>query len=1675
MPKQVDQRIVQMQFDNKKFEQGVQTTLQSINKLDTSLNSLGSISVKGFEKIGDVLGKINFDVIGQAADMVSYRMSSLGVIGATVLQNLTNDAIMAAKSLASITIGQIMTGGKQRALNLEQAKFQLEGLGVTWEEIYPNINNAVTDTAYGLDAAAKVASQLVASNIKVGEDMERSLTAISGVAAMTNSSYEEIGQIFTTVAGNGRLMGMQLTQLSTKGLNVAAVLGKALNKSEQEVREMASKGKISFQMFSDAMYDAFAEHAKEANNTFTGALSNMKAALSRVGAAFYEPGLVHARDIFNSITTAVKQFKKSLEQFEIVKDVDRIMSGITKHTTEFFSSLGGDSPKLNQYIGGVLQTVHKVLGTIGNIVNNGSLIQGLKNIGGVLKIAFGGIKAAFAGIKEVFPIDVVHEVIYYVEVLKERLESVGDLQFVYNRIQNTFKGIASLLKAVLKIIEAIWKMVRPVFGKITSLLGELIVKTSRWGQEISKWQESFKPYEKWGNKLAQLGPKFTKLKETFVEAMKDVNANFKKNFGRDIPETLKYIKEQFIGIFTGDKKDEDGQKKTLDWFKLLEAAIHVVAEGLKILTNLAAVFYNVFKGGIGVIDAFGMAWEKATSGMNTFFEFLTGSDMSGFLSKEISPGLAEFLTDVKEIFSNLKNIVKDAFNAIKPTLKNFGDMLKNITFDDIVKSFKVGGMLVLIKVLMNKLKAFALGFKAAFMPFKNISGSIAKAFTELATVFSRFQKVLEANTLRTIATSVLLLAVSLMILASLDKDKLATGITGITVLLAELMGCLKMLDKVTFGGQFKFGELTAIFLGLSIAVAILASALKKVSRIDPEKLSTGLLALTIVFTELGAMLWFLNKYVVWVPEVSKSLLALGVAIRLIASAMGVFAKMDVEGLIKGIIGVGAILAEIMAFAFGLKELKLMTTLQQASLGLIALAFALNLMMIPLVIMAMMSGERLTKSLIGLGVLLGEIAIFAGIMSDSGVTQFAGVAASLILTAVAINLLTASIFAMAILDPKRLLAACLAFTVLLSVVGMFAYAMNDCELTQFFGVAASLVILAAAITLLMIPLAVMAGLGDRLPQAIVGMAAILAMLALFATVLEGASGLLATAAAMVIFAAAMNLLIIPLIALANVNVDNLNKALGAFAIILLLLGLMAGAMALLSEFAVGILAIGVALLLVGTAVALVGVGLAGIGAAIWLVVAAFKMLVETLLEVGTGLVNLAITLAFAIVAFITTIANAGPQLAEAGAQLIIALCDAISKSSLKIVTTVLQLIVDLLNALTDHAPTIILDLLELIFAILDGLLKGLKDKVPVLARDLYNLCMTILDETVKLLKQTPMDLVDIFFGGGFKEDKNQGKKLGEWFDGLFKKNKDSEEVKQAGEDTAEAVVDSTADALGSAESQDKMDNALDGLVAGAGEKLLNNNKLAETMGSVADGSIEGFEAPFDISGGESGTMADIADYVNAGFMNGTEKKLDGVYNMGNTYGTTYIKGVQDGTGVASPSKKAMAIAKFIDEGFGLGFKNSHMAEDEGNKKAIGLMHVFDTVGSFLRDNDMSKQLDGLDVDYQPTITPVMDMSGLNSGFAAMDAMFSTRRSLALAGDAAFIQDENRRLSLAIQNDNSDNMNGGFSAIGDKLDRLGTAIMNRQIVLDTGEVVGGLAEPMDQALGVRMIMSKRERGR
>ncbi len=321
MSKEIDERVVSLEFNNQNFEKNVSQSMRTIDSLNNKLNLPGAS--KGLESVSKAASNIDLTSLSNSVSALEYRFSTMGIVGATAISNITTKLMQfSSKTLNFLTNG-IVQGGIARAMKVETARFQLNGLlkdTTAVEAVMKDVKASVDGTAYSMDAAASVASQLAASGMRAGDDMLNSLKAVAGVAAMTNSSYEDIGRIFTQVAGQGRLMGDQLLQFSGRGLNVASTLADYLTKvgngakvTEAQVRDMVSKGKLDFNTFSKAMSDAFSESAFKANETVNGTFSNIKAALAKIGESFVAP-LVKSNGPLVNLLNALR------EKVNIVKD-----------------------------------------------------------------------------------------------------------------------------------------------------------------------------------------------------------------------------------------------------------------------------------------------------------------------------------------------------------------------------------------------------------------------------------------------------------------------------------------------------------------------------------------------------------------------------------------------------------------------------------------------------------------------------------------------------------------------------------------------------------------------------------------------------------------------------------------------------------------------------------------------------------------------------------------------------------------------------------------------------------------------------------------------------------------------------------------------------------------------------------------------------------------------------------------------------------------------------------------------------------------------------------------------------------------------------------------------------------------------------------------------------------
>lgn len=281
-----------------------------------------------------------------ASNAVSVMSSAADKIGSV---------FSGAQKIAGALVGTIGTltvqGGISRALNIEEAQAKLEGLGHTGDDLTAIMNNAkaaVTGTSYGLGEAASAAGVLAAAGIQAGEglqDMQGVLSTIGSVATVSGREFGDVASIFGKVAANGKLTTEVMQQLQDSGIPVLTMLSESLGKSTEETQKLVTAGKIDFATFNQVMSDNMGSAAEVAGKTFTSAMKNAKAALSKIGEAAATPVFASLRDIFLALNPVLNDVAKSLSSMGDV--ISNKLEGPTKTVTDVLNGLheklsGGD-------------------------------------------------------------------------------------------------------------------------------------------------------------------------------------------------------------------------------------------------------------------------------------------------------------------------------------------------------------------------------------------------------------------------------------------------------------------------------------------------------------------------------------------------------------------------------------------------------------------------------------------------------------------------------------------------------------------------------------------------------------------------------------------------------------------------------------------------------------------------------------------------------------------------------------------------------------------------------------------------------------------------------------------------------------------------------------------------------------------------------------------------------------------------------------------------------------------------------------------------------------------------------------------------------------------------------------------------------------------------------------
>lgn len=895
-----DERVVKLSFDNEAFKKGVADTLVALKNLEKALDVDPKTASKSFDNLSasmDLTEK-SMSNLEAGVEKVKIGFSMLEVAGITMFANLTTAAMQFGRTLYTQTIGQIQSGGFSRALNLENAKFQIEGLDKSWGELKDDILYGVKDTAYGLDEAAKIAAQLSASNIKAGNEMKTSLRAISGVAAMTNSSYSDIGEIFTTMAAQGRVMGHELTRLSYRGLNAAAAIAKynkeignsALD-TEAKVRDMASKGKISYQQFAAAMNKVFGEHATEANKTFTGAMSNMRAALSRLGEAMQSPKLDIRRRLAVAVIPAIDKLTSAVNKL-VVPTFTKVLDIIATWGEKLLQNYSFMKFIYNVVIGvySWIQNILRALWELGLIVPDvQSVAKGLADmtewmvLNGERGEKFRNvIKTLARGFQTL--LTVIDAIIYVLEpiykpilnFLKSLVSSVGtaagETEDLFTRLQNGIKIISYFMRLGLEqLILNVVKAIRILIGVIQLLgiaIAAIIVGFAKFIKAMYNFVRNVSDYIKYCvENIEWLGKAIKTLYKMAVAVLENLVKGI-KGFAGILAATTAFVWDKISWLF---------QDRTMKTTVVVDAIVPKIGAD-SIIQNDAANSINNTAKAYGKYSS--AATEAAKAGQKASDEYASfkvsaaGGSMNGLMGVRLDNdgGWAGLL---KRKLEEVDDETEQVNNSVDNLAKGFGD-----SFDQIDKDVDKSK-------LFNKDSDFGSNFISqvnAVVAGTNALQGISPIWKGLLTIIL-VGGVSAVNAIKYVLGSLFdLLKTSLKAIPD-TVEAIASGLSKVIIIIFGSIADI-ITSMVKTIGEHPIKSLWAIFKIIQTIILVSAVA----SRIGDAKVFEWLTKYLIAFTGVLVVTGLIAKLVD--PKqfaiVAKTVMLFGAVLSMIVALIGVF-------------------------------------------------------------------------------------------------------------------------------------------------------------------------------------------------------------------------------------------------------------------------------------------------------------------------------------------------------------------------------------------------------------------------------------------------------------------------------------------------------------------------------------------------------------------------------------------------------------------------------------------------------------------------------------------------------------------------------------------------------------------------------------------------------------------
>lgn len=935
LSKTIDERVVEMRFDNKDFERNVQTTMSTLDKFKQKLNFNGAS--KGLENIEKSAGKVNMSGLGSAVETVQAKFSNLEVMSVTALANITNSAVNAGKRIVdALTLEPVMSGFQEYETQINAVQTILANTsskGSTLEDVnkaLDELNHYADMTIYNFTEMTRNIGTFTAA----GVDLNTSVSAIKGIANLAAVSGSTSQQASTAMyqlsqalaAGTVKLqdwnsvvnagMGGQVFQDALK--ETAKIHGVAIDKmikDEGSFRETLQKGWLTSDILTETL------------SKFTGDLNEQQ--LKTMGYSKEQIKSIMAMGkTANDAATKVKTFS---QLFDTLKEAAQ--SG----WTQSWETIVGDFEEAKSFLTSISDTLSNMINASADARNK--VLTDWKDLGGrtviidSLKNTFEGLesilKPVHEAFKDIFPPITAKQLYSFSVGLKKLTSHLKISDTTANNLKETFKGVFSLFDISISAITSFSKGVISVLGSFTGIEGGILGVTAELGKGVTGFR----------NYIKEIG-----LFENITGGLSNVLISFIngiKAFG-------KAILDQF---------------NVKDFSNIFESIANIVSGGIK---NISDIIQNLIK----------------TFSSSDLIDVLNNGILATILLK-----IKKTIGDLSSSFESGSGVIKNItgiLDDVRDCFKAYQDQLKAGT---LIKIAVAIGILAGAIFTLSTIKADAL--TSSLVALTVLFVELVQALNKISDIQGSISNTFKACSLMiAMSISIGVLANALKNISSIDWGGLSRGLVGIGALMTELS---LFVSKTDLTGKIR-SSATGLVL-IATAMLILSKAIEEFSCMNWEDIGKGVAAIGGLLT-LMSVFTNTTKSIGNAISIGIAINLLATSMNNIVDAMKNISDMSLDDIQKGLIGIGGALGSI-ALGMNLMPKNMLTV----STGLLIVCSALENLSSFITSIGGSSWDNLTKGLLTLGVSLGILSIGLKAMQGSIGGSVALISASVALLAI----------------------------------------------------------------------------------------------------------------------------------------------------------------------------------------------------------------------------------------------------------------------------------------------------------------------------------------------------------------------------------------------------------------------------------------------------------------------------------------------------------------------------------------------------------------------------------------------------------------------------------------------------------------------------------------------------